>query len=312
MSETLNKIVILGGGGNIGAVVLRGLLKAPDLHITALKRIGSKSSFPTAPNLKVVESDFTHASLVSLFRDNDTVISVVGKDGINEQKPFVDAAVEAGIKRFLPSEFGVNGQSKTVQEMTPFFAAKQELLDYLVEKEKDGLTWTGLIVGALLDWCLSNGFIGFDLSTKRATIWDDGNAIFSGVNEEELGKAVVGVLKHPAETANKFVYVSSLAVSQSEILAALEKATSSKWDVTRVSTQEQLETARVQLSQGNFAGAFTIVKATILANVPGLKKHFEVDEQDRLQNKLLGVPEVDLQKTVDSVLAGGQYNGFAY
>jgi hypothetical protein len=159
---------------------------------------------------------------------------------------------------------------------------------------------------------LSNGFIGFDLSTKRATIWDDGNTIFSGVNEEDLGKAVVGVLMHPAETANKFVYVSSLAVSPNEVLAALEKATSSKWNVTHVSTKEKLETAREQLTQGNFAGGFTIVKATVLGNVPGLQQHFEVDEKERLQNDILGVPRADLQKTVDDVLAGGQYSGVAY
>lgn len=145
-------LTTIQGGGSIGSVILRGLVQAPHLQITALKRIGSKSSFPTAANLDVLESDFTHASLVSIFRGNDTVISVVGREGIAYQKPFVDAAVEAGIKRFLPSEFGINGQSKTVQEVAPFFAVKQELLDYLVEKEKDGLTWTGLIIGALFDW----------------------------------------------------------------------------------------------------------------------------------------------------------------
>lgn len=154
--------------------------------------------------------------------------------------------------------------------------------------------------------------MGFDLSTKRATIWDDGDTIFSGVNEEELSKAVIGVLKHPAETANKFVYVSSLATSQTEVLTALEKATSSKWDVTRVSTKEQLETAREQVSQGNFAGSFTIVKATVLGNLPGLQQHFEVDEKDRLQTEALGVPKADLQKTVERLLAEGQYSGVAY
>jgi len=80
--------------------------------------------------------------------------------GIGEQKVFVDAAVKAGVKRFLPSEFGINGQSEVVKELTPFFSVKQELLDYLVEKGKDGLTWTGVIVGVLFDWVsLSRAYV---------------------------------------------------------------------------------------------------------------------------------------------------------
>jgi hypothetical protein len=100
----------------------------------------------------VKETDFSPDSLATIFKGQDAVISVVGGTGFADQKPYIDAAVKAGVKRFFPSEFGINGQSKAVQELTPFFAVKQEVLDYLVEKEKDGLTWTGLIVGVLFDW----------------------------------------------------------------------------------------------------------------------------------------------------------------
>lgn len=85
-------------------------------------------------------------------KGQDAVISVIGGMGFGDQKDIIDAAVKARVKRFYPSEFGINGQSKAVQELTPFFAVKQEILDYLVSKEKDGLTWTALIIGAVLDW----------------------------------------------------------------------------------------------------------------------------------------------------------------
>jgi hypothetical protein len=297
------------GGGNIGSIVLRGLLTAPELKITAIKRPGSKSTFPTAANLQVVESDLSHDSLLSIFKGNDTVISIVGATGIGEQKPYVDAAVEAGIKRFFPSEFGINGQSKAVQEMTPFFAVKEELLGYLVEKEKDGLTWTGLICGVLLDWCIANGFIGFDLTTKKADIWDDGKSTFSATNEDDLGKAVVAALRHPAETANKFVYVDSVATSQNEILAALEKVTATKWDVTTSSTRERLDVAKEALGKGDFSGALTMVKATCLGNIPGTNQHFEAEEKDKLFNDVLGIPRASVEGTVNRLLNSGRYDG---
>jgi len=75
--------------------------------------------------------------------------------GFGDQKGIIDAAVKAGVKRFFPSEFGINGRSEAVRQLTPFFAVKQEMLDYLVEKENDGLTWTCLITGVLLDWVSS-------------------------------------------------------------------------------------------------------------------------------------------------------------
>jgi hypothetical protein len=140
------------GSGNIGGMILRGLLSSPSFTVTALKRAGSNSTFPTLPNLKVIESDYSIDSLSSIFAGQDAVISIVGGTGIGEQKVYVDAAVKAGVKRFLPSEFGINGQSEAVKKLTPFFSVKQDLLDYLVEKEKDGLTWTGVICGVLFDF----------------------------------------------------------------------------------------------------------------------------------------------------------------
>lgn len=140
------------GGGNLGGIILRGLLSSPAFTITALKRQGSTSTFPTSPDLKVVESDYSFDSLVAAFTSQDAVISIIGGMGLGEQKGFVDAAVKAGVKRFFPSEFGINGQSEVTKELTPFFAVKQDLLDYLVEKERDGLTWTGVICGVLFDW----------------------------------------------------------------------------------------------------------------------------------------------------------------
>ncbi|KAF2431991.1 NAD(P)-binding protein [Tothia fuscella] len=292
------------GGGNLGSIVLRSLLASPDLTVTALKRPGSTSVFPTSSELKVVEVDFSFDSLVSAFTDQDAVISIVGATGIGEQKVFVDAAVKAGVKRFFPSEFGINGQSDTVRQMTPFFAVKQELLDYLVEKEKDGLTWTAVIAGVLYDWCISNGFMGFDLARKEATIWDDGNTRFSGINEGDLGKSVVNILHKPAETANQFIYISSLTATQNETLESLEKVTATKWKINRVNTAQQVSAAQEALGKGDFTGALTLVKATCWSNTPGLKQHFEVDEKERLANGLLGLERGEtVQDTIERVVA---------
>jgi hypothetical protein len=150
--------------------------------------------------------------------------------------------------------------------------------------------------------------LGFDLTSHQATIWDDGNTRFSGTNEADLGKAVTSILLNPAETANKFVYISSLTASQNEILKALEKATTAEWKVNNVNTEQQLSSAQAALGSGDFNGAFTLVKATCWSNLPGLKQHFEVDEKELLANELLGLKgEESVQDTVDRIVASGEY-----
>jgi hypothetical protein len=143
---------ITQGGGQIGSIILHGLISAPELSIIALKRPGSTSTFPTAPNLKVIETEYALDTLKTHLKGQDAVISVVGGMGFGDQISIIDAAVAAGVRRFFPSEFSINGQSEAVKQLTPFFAAKQATLDYLVEKEKDGLTWTSLVIGPVLDW----------------------------------------------------------------------------------------------------------------------------------------------------------------
>lgn len=136
------------------------MISAPQLSITAFKRPGSSSTFPSAPNLKIVETDYTADALESHFKGQDAVISVVGGTGFADQRGIIDAAVTAGVRRFFPSEFGINGQSEVARQLTPFFAVKGEALDYLVEKERDGLSWTSLIVGPLLDWVRNSDIFG--------------------------------------------------------------------------------------------------------------------------------------------------------
>ncbi|KAF2665417.1 NmrA-like family protein [Microthyrium microscopicum] len=308
--SSLQKIAIIGGGGSVGSIILRGLLSAPHLSITALKRPSSTFAFPSAPNLSVVETDYAPDALVQILKDHDAVISIVGGTAFGEQNTFIDAAVKAGVKRFYPSEFSVNDQSATVKQLVPFFAVKQGVIDYLIEKEKDGLTWTALIVGPLLDWSLANGFAGFDLTSKRAVIWDDGETRFSSVSEDVLGKAIVASLEHPTETANKFIYISSLATTQNEILQALEKATFTKWTVKHTTTTEQLGAAQEALGKGDFSGAFTLVKAAFWSNLPGLHNHYEVDEKDGLFNEILNVKKDSLQEMVERVLAGEVQAGY--
>ena len=69
-----------------------------------------------------------------------------------EIKSLIDACVKAGVKRFIPGEFGSNSVPETARIAVPWFENKLNIVSHLKSKEGDGLTWTSVICGAFFDW----------------------------------------------------------------------------------------------------------------------------------------------------------------
>lgn len=150
---------------------------------------------------------------------------------------------------------------------------------------------------------MENGFLGYDLSARTATIWDDGNSVFSLTNAEQLGQSVVAVLDRPEKTANKNIYVASVETSQNDILAALEKVTGSKWTVNKTTNEKEINASLEKLGKGDFSGAFGLVRATSYGNTQGLRANYVKDEE--LANELLGLKLESVEDTVRRVVKSG-------
>ena len=82
-------------------------------------------------------------------------MSVVGAPGVPAQRVAIDAAVAAGVKRFIPSEFGINTRKVRGTLIGKILAGKIAVVDYLEEvvaKGDGAFTWTGLTTGLFFDW----------------------------------------------------------------------------------------------------------------------------------------------------------------
>lgn len=99
-----------------------------------------------------MESDYSFASLVDVFKGQDAVVSTLATLSVQQQLGIIDAAVAAGVKRFLPSEFGSDTSVDDEVDVAPFLSDKQEVVKYLRTKEADGLSWTALCTGPWIDW----------------------------------------------------------------------------------------------------------------------------------------------------------------
>ncbi|PON23685.1 hypothetical protein TGAM01_v207332 [Trichoderma gamsii] len=292
-------VALVGASGNIGKIILEELVADGSFNITVISRKDSSATFPA--RVTVYKSDFSDRDLEAAFKGQDAVISALGNAGFGEQKKVVDAAISAGVKRFLPSEFSASSQDAGVLQLLPLFAPKAEFIEYLKAKQSANFSWTGIATSLLFDWGLANGFLEFDLANKTATIWDGGNKKFTLTNEQDLGAATAAVLKKPEETANKYLFISSVETTQNEILAALEEITGAKWTVNNTTTKEQVDAANQKLGAGDFNGALALVRATSFGDIPGLKSNYTKDEV--LANNLLGLKPATVTDTVKRVAA---------
>ena len=87
--------------------------------MTVLSRESSEATF--GPGITVRKTDFSDGDLELAFKGQDAVVSAVGATGFGDQAKFVDAAVRAGVKRFIPSEFSSNSLSDAVIKLVPLF-----------------------------------------------------------------------------------------------------------------------------------------------------------------------------------------------
>jgi hypothetical protein len=284
-------------GGNLGPTILKAFLDSPSFNTSVLSRESSSATFPS--NVNVIRANYDSPdALKKAFEGQDVVISLLASTMTGDQNKFIDAAIAAGVQRFIPSEFGSNTKDAQTRAIVPAFEAKFGTVNYLKSKEKE-ISWTSIIPGPFFDWGLMVGFLGFSFSDKSATLFDDGTATFSATNLRTIGLTVVKALENPEATKNQYVFVSGFQTTQKEILQVAEKITGDKWTVTNVSTKDLIKEAGEKIQKGDYSGIYDQIKAS----------GFGADElcdltPEGLWNEKLGLPKGDFEKSVRAGFEG--------
>lgn len=130
------------------------------------------------------------------------------------------------------------------------------------------ITYTQFVPAGWLDWGLANGFLGFDVKTRKARLVDNGAHKATGCTEPFIAEAVVSMLKQPpSETENKKIQIAEVEYSGKELLACFEEETGTKWEVENITPPELLEIAE-KARVGNNARLRT-VSITLFLNFGG-------------------------------------------
>lgn len=99
-----------------------------------------------------IDDTYPSDQLLAAFKGQDVVLDLLPPQDPKQQKSIADAAAEAGVKRYIPSEFGSDTSNPKVAGMMPLFATKADITAYLKTKEPSGMSWTGIVNGSFFDW----------------------------------------------------------------------------------------------------------------------------------------------------------------
>jgi saccharopine dehydrogenase-like NADP-dependent oxidoreductase len=114
-TNTNTSFAVLGGNGTLSPFIINSLSKQPSVKKLIVLSRASSSSKPSASSLpanaELISVDYDdHTALVDIFKkySTDVVISTLSHSAsLDAQKKSAAAAKEAGVKLFVPSEYGL-------------------------------------------------------------------------------------------------------------------------------------------------------------------------------------------------------------
>ncbi|UKZ69582.1 uncharacterized protein TrAtP1_010588 [Trichoderma atroviride] len=296
------RIAVAGATGELGIPIVIALLAA-GYHVTALTREGSNnaSKLPTSSNLSVIEVDYSSAqSLAIVLKDHAVVVSTLTSTSVDDQAPLIDGAIIAGVARFIPSEFG-SDVTNSKRNQLPVFESKVNTHRYLetVVAENPNFSYTVICNGAFLDW----GLHGFLINVPRhtATVYNGGDIPFAATNLDTIGKAIVGVIEHLTETANRPVYIQDAVVTQNLLISYAKEKDGVEWDIMHESTEAMLINSSAKIAKG--ITGWSVMQPFVFSSVFG--DGYGQVFSDHLDNKLLGLKgltDAEVRALVESLL----------
>ena len=149
------------------------------------------------------------------------------------------------------------------------------------------------VCGHFFDW--SPEFLHIWVKERRAEILDNGELKWSASTLARVGEAIARILAKPEATKNQVVYVQSFCVTQTQVVKAFEKATSSTWEVQHFDSKQYEKEKKQKAEEGDLEAVEDLVWL-----LGALDANWET--RDGFAMRTLGLENEDLDEAVRSVV----------
>lgn len=281
-------------------------------QVSVLTFLSQTLSLPSHVSSNAVEhkkSDFTPKSLEDAFAGQDLVISTMSGGDVDLQTRIIDAMVSAGVKHFIPHEFGHDTLNTRIQERIPKYAGRVKVLEHLkniASKGTQGFDYIGIATGYTLDSNLISGTMGFDMQWHSATIHGIGTEPFAACSLERIGQVVVSVIQHWDKIKSHYIYAAGVVTSANEILRCAEQATGHEFTVGNHDVEDSVREGTSRIERGFPDAGMALLERSILYDeqldaVAPFRSHSA--------NELLGLPKESVKDVVGKAYHDLQHYG---
>lgn len=235
MSSTIKKVAVAGATGSTGPTVVK-TLSTSGFEVTALTRSTKSGKSLFDPEIKVIEVDYlSHDSLVSALQGIDAVV-VCGVGMLPEQTNLIDAAIAAGVSRFIPADFA--GDLSIPLHRTLHINKDKVATEEYLQKHESSISHTSIRTGPLLDFCLARGVL-INMKDRSVHLFDSGDKRFSTTTISTASAAVAAVLKLGDRSKNRAFRVQDIVTTQNQLLKLGKEITpGSEWTIKPASTAQ--------------------------------------------------------------------------
>ncbi|TFY63674.1 hypothetical protein EVG20_g6215 [Dentipellis fragilis] len=224
----------IAGVGNIGAYLAEELLKLEASgkvkEVVLLTRSGSTNANTdklVQKGAKLATIDYASKdSLTAALSGVDVVISTLSLPAFEAQDAVAVAAKAAGVRLFMPSEFG--GRSDEVTEGV-LFAKKR----FHARLQEIGLPYILVYTGGFPD-LIFNSRLNLDIKSGKVSIGGDGNSLVSFTSRPDIARFLAHVLTTltPDQLNNKILRIEGERIPFSEVFKQYEEKTGTKLEIT--------------------------------------------------------------------------------
>ncbi|PSR74421.1 hypothetical protein PHLCEN_2v9833 [Hermanssonia centrifuga] len=233
------KVAVAGGTGGIGRHIVDAILNTQNHQVVVLSRSPHHADLQSRGAEVIAVSYDDPTSLENALRGVHTVISTISDGGninasVTSQLALLQASVQAGAKRFAPSEFNARpSRSNDPIELYTYKAVVTEAV------KNSGLEYTLFESGIFMNYLASGtkgvGYLNplkfvFDVENYSAKIPGDGNSEISWTRGEDVGAFVAASLE--LESWPEVSWMAGDRKSFNEILKLAEKIRGKTFDVT--------------------------------------------------------------------------------
>lgn len=230
----MEKSFLIIGAGEVGLAVLNSLYDHQEKHgdqldigvlvqplASSIAKVKNNSRFV---NITVASLDLVNEgiqNLTAVFKKYDTVICCSGfSAGHGMQVKITRAVLEAGVRRYIPWQFGVDYDKIGRGSAQPSFDEQLDVRDLL--RTQNSTHWIIVSTGLITSFLFREDFGVISLTDKKVTALGSWQGFLTLTSCEDIGHLTVEILFHQPEILDQVVFVAGDTLTFEEISNKLE------------------------------------------------------------------------------------------